>query len=113
MNGKDLKRIKDMGDGEWKGYLASEIEHIKKEQIKAEKHLGCVDKKINEINLAIVKLPTHCIQVEVIKEYENRIDVLEDSKIASEAVKKVLIGTGGIGGVGIILAVLKFVFNAF
>ena len=114
MNGKDLQRVKSMDDAEWRGYLAAKVEDIQKEQVQIAKELGVNKKCMNNLAIQVAKIPAHCLQVDMIKEHNNRLDELEKKEAASKAVKNILLGAGGGGGlIGVVVLLLKFVFNAF
>lgn len=106
MNGKDVERIKNLDEKELKVYIALRLEEVQKNQEEHSKKIDCLDKKVG-------KIPNHCIQVERLEKMDVKLNCLEKKEISRKAVKALLFGGGGVGLVGLIVAILKFIFNIF
>lgn len=122
MNGDALEKlkteVKGMRADEWRGFLAAKVEDIKDEQTQFRAALSETNAALNALKLEVAKLPAHCVHEQdfikmcnIKSEIDARLDNLEKEDAGRKAVKNLLLGAGGgVGILGGILAILKFIF---
>lgn len=125
MNGDALNKlkaqVKRMKVDEWRGYLASEVVHLKEDQKEIKTTLTKTNTALTALQVEVAKIPSHCVHEDdfikmcsIKTDLDERIDILEKDQAGRKAVRNLLLGAGGgIGILGGTLVILKLVFEVF
>jgi len=118
-NGEAMaKAVQGMNQDEKLVFLISEVGNIKTALSNNAEVLGRAVSDINDMKIELVKLPSHCVHEDdfvkmchIRNKLNDRLYDLEKDSAARKAVSRVWLGTGSVGIVGGILAILKFIFE--
>lgn len=120
MNGQKIAELKSMTEGEFRVFLGGQLEAIHKGLTSNKAHLCDLKKKQDSLEKQVVKLPPHCMHEEdfekmctIRDKLDGRLDNLEKEQYGRKMVNKVFLGSGVVGLIGIVLAIAKFIFEAF
>jgi len=118
MNGDVAVKIKEYGEGEWRVFITGEIQGVKNAVhtftdavMSHAKAVNDVMQKQHEQELKLAEFPQNCPKGKDVAKLERRVDSLEKIEAGRKAVQTVLFGAGGVGIIGGVLAILKFIFE--
>lgn len=106
MNGKEIQKVQQLTDDEWRGYLAGRIESLQSDQKECKDVLRDLTKDVTTIKIKLAAIPSHCDKAE-------RIRKLEKAEAGRKAVSAVLFGAGGVSVLGVLYFLLDVVFHVF